>query len=167
MAKPDITPENFRDAAVRAAVKLGRLTELKVAERGGSVVWTLKAELDPELHRRGDDQASSGEPVAPSAPTSTPAAEPVEAEPRSAASERLIDKQALARRLNVGLRTLESMISGGKVPAAIRLAGRLVRWREDEIDAWVRAGCPDRAGWQAMSQGVDRRESRRPPKGRC
>ena len=163
MAKPEFTARDFRDAAVRAAADLGRLTEFKATNQDGLEVWTLKAEIDPERLRRRDDPAAVVEPVAPSAP---PPAVPMTGEPNVTVPERLIDKKTLARQLDVGLRTLEGMISAGRVPAPIKPAGRLLKWRAAEIDDWMRAGCPERASWQTMTQGTNQGERRRQPKGR-
>lgn len=46
----------------------------------------------------------------------------------------------------------------GKLPPPVKL-GRSVRWRRDEIVAWVAAGCPDARTWAAM-QATNRRYPR-------
>ena len=75
MAKrSDITARDLRDAAVRAAANLGRLTELQATKQGEAELWTLKAELDPERIRRRDEEAPVTDPVAPSVPAQTPPA---------------------------------------------------------------------------------------------
>jgi predicted DNA-binding transcriptional regulator AlpA len=39
----------------------------------------------------------------------------------------------------------------GLLPRPVRL-GRAVRWRRDEILAWIEAGCPDRQAWDARDR---------------
>jgi predicted DNA-binding transcriptional regulator AlpA len=38
------------------------------------------------------------------------------------------------------------MDAAGRLPAPVRIGGS-VRWRLDEIRAWLDAGAPDRATW--------------------
>lgn len=40
--------------------------------------------------------------------------------------------------------------AAGRLPAALRIGGSK-RWRYSEIVAWVEAGCPSRAEWQARN----------------
>jgi predicted DNA-binding transcriptional regulator AlpA len=37
----------------------------------------------------------------------------------------------------------------GRCPAPVRLSGTCVRWRTQELRAWVDAGCPHRSTWEA------------------
>ena len=61
----------------------------------------------------------------------------------------LINARDVARTLSIGVRHLYQMLAAGLVgPQPIRL-GRSIRWRSDEINDWVRAGCPSRAKWEA------------------
>jgi predicted DNA-binding transcriptional regulator AlpA len=46
--------------------------------------------------------------------------------------------------------------AAGKLPPPIKL-GRAVRWRRDEIIAWIEAGCPDGRTWAAMQAAAGRR----------
>lgn len=48
------------------------------------------------------------------------------------------------------LRTWRSWDSAGKIPRPVRI-GRSTLWRLDELRAWVAAGCPQRAEWEARS----------------
>jgi predicted DNA-binding transcriptional regulator AlpA len=50
---------------------------------------------------------------------------------------------------NVSLRTWWAWDAAGKIPRAIRI-GHKVFWRPEELKAWVAAGCPERAMWEAM-----------------
>lgn len=59
-----------------------------------------------------------------------------------------ISAQQLARMLGLSVRTIRSMDSSGKLPRPIRLNGS-VRWVVSEIEAWLPAGAPDRAKWEA------------------
>jgi predicted DNA-binding transcriptional regulator AlpA len=59
------------------------------------------------------------------------------------------DAERLARLLCAGKRTIRTWDAAGKLPAPIRLGGRVV-WRVDEIRAWLRAGAPDREQWEAL-----------------
>lgn len=59
------------------------------------------------------------------------------------------DARRLARLLGCGLRTVRTWDAAGKLPAPIRLGGRVV-WRLDEIRAWLRAGAPKREQWEAI-----------------
>jgi excisionase family DNA binding protein len=40
------------------------------------------------------------------------------------------------------------MHAAGKIPLPVRL-GRSVRWRREELESWIRAGCPAREKWVA------------------
>lgn len=54
-----------------------------------------------------------------------------------------------AKLLGISERHLWSLSASGRLPAPIRL-GRSVRWRLDELRAWLDAGCPPRDRWEAM-----------------
>ncbi len=61
------------------------------------------------------------------------------------------DAKHLAKLLGVGLRTVRTWNSAGKLPTPIRIGGRVV-WRMKEIRAWLAAGAPDRETWAAMCE---------------
>jgi excisionase family DNA binding protein len=65
-------------------------------------------------------------------------------------TEILIDASMLAEKLNVHEVTIRKWQVNGKIPAPVRI-GRAVKWRLTEIDAWIKAGCPPRAKWEAMN----------------
>lgn len=71
----------------------------------------------------------------------------------------LVTGGLLALLLGVSKRHIERLDVSGKLPDAVRL-GRSKRWRRAEIEAWLLAGCPDRAHWEA--QCAHRSESSRP-----
>ncbi len=62
---------------------------------------------------------------------------------------------ALIRRHYVpaGERTLHRWISSGQFPRADIALGGKVRWRRNELVAWMDAGCPSR-NWFTASRGV-------------
>ncbi len=55
----------------------------------------------------------------------------------------------VAVQLRCSRRHLERLLASHRIPAPVRI-GRLVRWRADEIVAWIHANCPDRAGWERI-----------------
>lgn len=58
----------------------------------------------------------------------------------------------VAELLDVSRRHIWKLLASGRMPAPIRL-GRSVRWRADELRAWLDAGCPERERWEAMKGG--------------
>jgi len=59
------------------------------------------------------------------------------------------DARRLAVLTQCGIRTIRTWDAGGKIPAPIRVGGRVV-WRLDEIRDWLNAGAPDRTTWAAI-----------------
>lgn len=57
----------------------------------------------------------------------------------------------VARMLHVSIRQVWRLHSVSKLPNPIRL-GSCVRWRVDEIRAFVEAGCPSRQEWESKYQ---------------
>ena len=55
----------------------------------------------------------------------------------------VVDARRLAVMLSAGVRTVRTWDAAGKLPAPVRIGGRVV-WRVDEIRAWLDAGAPDR-----------------------
>jgi predicted DNA-binding transcriptional regulator AlpA len=53
----------------------------------------------------------------------------------------LISASELAEMLQVSTRTLWRLRSAGKLIKPIKLGGS-TRWRLDEVQAWITAGCP-------------------------
>lgn len=58
----------------------------------------------------------------------------------------LVTKKALAKRLGVSTRTIDRRRSAGDMLDPIGNAGQ-PRWRLDEVDAWIDAGCPRAEVW--------------------
>lgn len=85
--------------------------------------------------------------------TDAPSLRPPSSEPRGAKRRRklsplVVDARRLARLLCSGLRTVRTWDTAGKLPAPIRIGGRVV-WRVSEVRAWLAAGAPDRSTWEA------------------
>jgi prophage regulatory protein len=59
----------------------------------------------------------------------------------------LLTAEQLAATLQVSKRTLWRMRSAGQMPRPIRIGG-VVRWRRDEVAAWIAAGCPAASPFQ-------------------
>ena len=60
----------------------------------------------------------------------------------------LIDTRQAAKLLKISARTIFQMEKDGRMPAAIRIGGRAVRWSYEELQAWANAGCPERSEWK-------------------
>jgi len=64
-------------------------------------------------------------------------------------SKRLISAAELRDQLGIAARTFYTYRAMGKLPKAIRL-GRTLRYKADEIDAWIVAGCPPLVEWEQI-----------------
>jgi predicted DNA-binding transcriptional regulator AlpA len=70
----------------------------------------------------------------------------------AANSPLLLDFKTAAGLIGVGVSTFYAMDRSGELgPQGIRLRRRRL-WRRDELAEWVRAGCPRREKWVAMSK---------------
>jgi len=65
----------------------------------------------------------------------------------------LVDVRVLARLLHLGRATIWRQLATGRLPAPVRI-GRSVRWRKAEIEAWIEAGCPERAKWDTLKNSA-------------
>lgn len=61
----------------------------------------------------------------------------------------LIDATGLAGLLGFSLRTVRRLDCSGKLPRPVRIGGA-VRWRVEEVAAWLEADCPDRGQWETL-----------------
>jgi excisionase family DNA binding protein len=61
--------------------------------------------------------------------------------PGLAALNALLDVRAVAALLNCSARHVYRLSDAGRMPPPVRL-GALVRWRRQDLDAWLDAGCP-------------------------
>jgi excisionase family DNA binding protein len=67
----------------------------------------------------------------------------------------LVDFKTAARLIGVGVSTFYAMDRSGELgPQGIRLRRRRL-WPREELAAWVRAGCPRRELWEAMSKDME------------
>lgn len=76
-------------------------------------------------------------------------------EPRSIVDEGAnillaVDAKQLAKMLGVSTRKIRQLDASGKIPQAILIGARSVRWRVDEIKDWLNAGAPDRESWERI-----------------
>jgi excisionase family DNA binding protein len=70
----------------------------------------------------------------------------------SPSDQLLLSVEELASMLSLSRATVWRMVSGGKLPLALRPSPGTVRWRADEIRHWVNAGMPDMMTWQALQE---------------
>ena len=82
-------------------------------------------------------------------PLRTPSADPPAHKRRRPPLPLVVDARRLARLLCAGIRTVRTWDAAGKLPAPLRIGGRVV-WRVDEIRAWLVAGAPCRHEWTAI-----------------
>jgi len=66
---------------------------------------------------------------------------------------RLVTAKMAAGLLGISRAHFYRMHSAGKIPLPVRLGG-CVRWRVDELLAWIEAGMPSRQRWQALKGGA-------------
>jgi predicted DNA-binding transcriptional regulator AlpA len=60
-----------------------------------------------------------------------------------------VNARGLAAMLSGSIRWVRTQDAAGKLPKPVRVAGRVL-WLRDEIEAWLKAGAPDRNTWDAM-----------------
>jgi prophage regulatory protein len=59
----------------------------------------------------------------------------------------LVGARELAAMTGKSVRSIWRDLAAGRLPNPVRLGGA-VRWRRDEILAWISAGCPTRQTWE-------------------
>lgn len=64
----------------------------------------------------------------------------------------LVDCKALGLMLDVSVRQVSRLSDAGGLPMPLALGG-CKRWSIEEIEAWVRAGCPSRDDWENLQSG--------------
>lgn len=72
----------------------------------------------------------------------------------TAPDPQLVDRAGLARILMVSPRQVSRLNDAGRIPAPISFGPASNRWRVEEIDEWLRAGCPPRREWKNLRSGV-------------
>ncbi len=71
----------------------------------------------------------------------TSAQDPQARRAKGVTSSLLLSAKSLARELDVSERTIRKLNNAGKIPKPRRVGGN-VRWSNEEIQDWIRAGCP-------------------------
>ena len=61
----------------------------------------------------------------------------------------LLDAEQIAAMLGINKSFLYSLKSVGRLPPAIRLSRRAVRWRKADVLRWINNGCP---AWEKMEK---------------
>jgi predicted DNA-binding transcriptional regulator AlpA len=56
--------------------------------------------------------------------------------------------------LRIDERSVRRAQHAGQLPRPVRVTARSIRWRRDELVAWIAAGSPDRQTWEAMRDGA-------------
>ena len=62
-----------------------------------------------------------------------------------------VSARELSAMLGVSLRQIWRLNSTGRLPKPVRLGGS-VKWRRDEILAWLGQNCPARSEWEAIRE---------------
>jgi excisionase family DNA binding protein len=60
--------------------------------------------------------------------------------PPDQAAPALLDVRAVAALLDCSTRHIFRLVDAGKMPPPLKL-GTLVRWRRNDLDSWLNAGC--------------------------
>lgn len=69
----------------------------------------------------------------------------------------LISIAELAGMLGLSRRGIERLRAAGRLgPAAINFGARCVRFRAQEVENWIHAGCPPADRWRALQKGGSR-----------
>jgi predicted DNA-binding transcriptional regulator AlpA len=81
--------------------------------------------------------------------------------PAPAIEPLLLDARALAGLLSVSVATVWRWAAAGRLPLAVKPSPGVKRWRREQIETWVRWGCPPRKQFEAMRESED--QGRRRP----
>lgn len=76
-------------------------------------------------------------------------ADDVTSERRPRMDRLAVDAEELAEMLSVSPSTIRRMDASGKLPKAVTIGQRSVRWQTDAIRAWLRMGCPSRKSFES------------------
>ena len=63
----------------------------------------------------------------------------------------LLGAKGTAKALDLSERQIRKLNASALMPAPLRISGS-VRWSYDELRAWVKAGAPARAEWEAAQR---------------
>jgi predicted DNA-binding transcriptional regulator AlpA len=69
--------------------------------------------------------------------------------PAVEAAPALMDAKRTALFLGMGRSTFYRMDETAQIPRCVYL-GKMLRWSRAELEAWIAAGAPSRARWEAM-----------------
>ncbi|MBE7559523.1 helix-turn-helix domain-containing protein [bacterium] len=58
----------------------------------------------------------------------------------------LLRPEEVARRLNIGGRTMWRWVAEGTFPSPDLRQGRVVRWKRETVDAWLEGRCSENGG---------------------
>lgn len=75
------------------------------------------------------------------------------ANPSPNAGRLMLDCMEAAALLGVSRAMYWKLHSQARIPLPIRF-GRVVRWRKQELEAWIAAGCPPRDRWDPIKMKV-------------
>jgi len=67
----------------------------------------------------------------------------------------LLNATDVAAELRCSRRHVERLNVAGQIPSPIKV-GHAIRWRAEELSAWVAAGCPDRTRWESQDESHER-----------
>jgi prophage regulatory protein len=84
-----------------------------------------------------------------------PAARPAAGNTPAPAAPLLLSGRLAAALCGVSLATWHRWAAAGRCPAPLRLSPGCVRWRAQELAAWIAAACPDRRTWEALRSGQE------------
>ena len=66
----------------------------------------------------------------------------------------LLTKENISNRLKMSVQWVEKATSDGRIPPPIHIDGHK-RWREKDIDEWIKAGCPYTAQPSSTANNVE------------
>jgi predicted DNA-binding transcriptional regulator AlpA len=84
---------------------------------------------------------------------------PPEAPPATTApapASLLVNAEEAAALCGIGKTTWYALNTTGRCPRPVRLRGA-VRWRREELEAWILAGCPARLQWEITHRRKENR----------
>jgi predicted DNA-binding transcriptional regulator AlpA len=58
-------------------------------------------------------------------------------------TEKLLTAQAVAEKLSLSKRQIFRMRSAGLICAPLRVGAGAIRWRQSDVERWIRLDCPD------------------------
>jgi prophage regulatory protein len=71
----------------------------------------------------------------------------------------LLTAREAAAACGKSLRTWRTWDASGLIPRPMRV-GRNTLWRLDELERWIKAGCPNRTTWEVMTDDLGQEENR-------